>query len=371
MKASRITALGLVAAAALWIWSGHLLPRENAESDAAIRTSEAEGAKLFRVGVAETSLVPHSRKLVLSGRTEADRRVTLTARTGGVLTELRVRRGSAVKAGDIVAILSDEARQSQVAQARSLVMQRQAELEAKRPLIASGANPKLDLVNLQSQLDASKAALASAEAELDRGIVRAPWAGVVSDTMVEVGKAAFSMAGADICTIVALDPMLAVVEVSERRLAGLKVGDSAQVRLITGVTASGKVRFVSKTASQTTRTYRLEIELPNADGAIPDGISADVTIPLAPDRGDQRAALGAHVLVDRRSRGAHRRSRRPGRLPAGQCHRGRADRHVGRRHSGRRTRDRAGTGLRARRPARRGGSGGAIFGQPLDRAPQR
>ena len=281
MKASRVTALGLVAAAALWIWSGHL-PRESAESNAAIRTNESEGKKLFRVGVAETSLVPHSRKLVLSGRTEADRRVTLTARTGGILTDLKVRRGSAVKAGDLIAILSDEARESQVAQAKSLVMQRQAELDAKRPLIASGANPKLDLVNLQAQLDASKAALASAEAELDRGIVRAPWAGVVSDITVEVGKAAFSMAGADICTIVALDPMLAVVEVSERRRAGLKVGDTAEVRLITGVTASGKVRFVSKTASQTTRTYRVEIELPNADGAIPDGISADVTIPLAP-----------------------------------------------------------------------------------------
>jgi multidrug efflux system membrane fusion protein len=56
----------------------------------------------------------------------------------------------------------------------------------------------------------------------------------------------------------------------------------AEVRLITGETAHGKVRFVSKTASQTTRTYRIEIELPNADGAIPDGISADVAIPLAP-----------------------------------------------------------------------------------------
>src|ERR1700682_2057132 len=99
MKASRVTALGLVAAATLCILSGHLLPRESAESSAAIRTNEAEGKKLFRVGVTETSVVPHSRKLVLSGRTEADRRVTLTARTGGVLTELRVRRGTAVKAG--------------------------------------------------------------------------------------------------------------------------------------------------------------------------------------------------------------------------------------------------------------------------------
>jgi len=270
MKASRITALGLVAAATLWIFSGHLLPRETAESSAAIRTNEAAGAKLFRVGIAQTSVVPHSRKLILSGHTEADRRVTLTARSGGLLTEVRVRRGSVVKEGDIVAILSDEARVSQVAQAKSLVVQRQTELEAKKRLIATGANPKLDQVNLEAQLDAAKAAQAAAEAELDRGVVRAPWAGVVSDITVEVGKAAFSFAGADLCTIVALDPMLAVVEVSERKLAGIKVGDMAEVRLITGDTARGKVRFVSKTASQTIRTYRIEIELRNADGAIPD-----------------------------------------------------------------------------------------------------
>jgi multidrug efflux system membrane fusion protein len=281
MKASRVTALGVVAAATLWIFSGHLLPRETAQSDAAIRTSESAAKKPFRVGVTDARLGPHSRKLVLSGHTEADRRVVLTARTGGVLTELKVRRGSVVKEGDVIAVLSDEARISQVAQGKSLVMQRQAELEAKRPLIAIGANPKLDLVNLQAQLDAAKAALASAEAELERGVIRAPWAGVISDVTVEVGKAAFSFAGADICTLVALDPMLAVVEVSERKLAGIKVGDMAEVRLITGETASGKVRFVSKTASQTTRTYRIEIELPNADGAIPDGISAEVAIPLA------------------------------------------------------------------------------------------
>jgi multidrug efflux system membrane fusion protein len=281
MKASRITALGLVAAATLWIFSGHLLPRESAESNAAIRTNESEAKKLFRVGVTDTSVVPHSRKLVLSGHTEADRKVILTARTGGVLTELKVRRGSSVKAGDVIAILSDEARESQVAQAKSLVVQRQVELDVKQRLIATGAAPKLDLVNLEAQLESAKAALATASAELDRGVIRAPWDGVVSDVTVEVGKAAFSMAGADICTLVALDPMLAVVEVSERKLAGMKVGDRTEVRLITGETVSGKVRFVSKSASQTTRTYRIEIELPNRDGAIPDGISAEVSIPLA------------------------------------------------------------------------------------------
>jgi membrane fusion protein, multidrug efflux system len=182
----------------------------------------------------------------------------------------------------VIAVLSDEARESQVAQAKSLVVQRQTELDAKRRLIATGAAPKLDLVNLEAQLDAAKAALAAAEAERDRGVVRAPWAGVISDVMVEVGRAAFSFMGADIATLISLDPMLAVVEVSERKLGEIKLGDSAEVRLVTGATATGKVRFVSKTATQTTRTYRVEVELPNRDGAVPDGITAKVSLPLAP-----------------------------------------------------------------------------------------
>ncbi len=279
MKASRITAAGLVAAAGFWIFSGHLFPHDN-ESRAAIRPSEAAAQKLFRVAVEETSVVPHSRKLLLSGRTEADRKVMIVARTGGVLTELRVRRGARVQKGDVIAVLSDEARIAQVAQAQAMVTQRRAELDAKRRLIETGAMPKLDLVNLESQLKAAEAGLAAAEAERDRGVVTAPWAGLIADTTSEVGQAAFSMAGREIAQLVALDPMLAVVEVAERKLAGIKVGDQAEVRLVTGQSASGRIRFVSKSANQTTRTYRVEIEMKNPDGAMPDGITAEVALPL-------------------------------------------------------------------------------------------
>ena len=281
MKASRVTALGLVTAAGLWIASGHFLPHESAESRAAVRAPDSEAKPPFRVAVVEANVVPHSRKLTLSGRTEADKKVTVTARTGGVLTELKVKRGTAVKAGDVIAVLSDDARAAQVEQAKALVVQRQTELEAKRKLIATGATPKLDLVNLEAQLKAAEALLAAAEAERDRGILRAPWSGVVHDVSVEVGQAAFSFAGREIAQIVALDPMLAVVEVTERKLAGIKVGDPAEVRLVTGETVRGRIRFVAKTASQTTRTYRVEVELANPDSAIPDGITAEVSVPMS------------------------------------------------------------------------------------------
>src|SRR6202158_1847308 len=152
MKASRLTAVGLVAAAGLWIASGHFLPRETAESRAAIRVGEGEAKKLFRVAVAQTSVVPHSRKLTIAGRTEADKRVTVTARTGGILTGLRVKRGMWVKKGDILAIVSDEAREAQVARSQAMATQKSTELDTKRQLTLNGPLPRLQLVALETQL---------------------------------------------------------------------------------------------------------------------------------------------------------------------------------------------------------------------------
>jgi multidrug efflux system membrane fusion protein len=292
MKASRVAALGLVAAATFWISSGFLFPHKVDESKAAPVASEV-AQKPFRVSVMTADVVPHSRKLTLSGRTEADKKVTVAARSSGVITQLRVRRGSRVEKDEVIAILSDEAREAQVAQATALVTQRQTELEAKRKLIENGTMPKLDLVKLESELKIAEASLAATQAERERGVVRAPWAGLVTEVPVEVGQAAFSMAGREIAQIVALDPIVAVVEVAERKLAGIQVGEQVDIRLVTGQTATGKIRFVSKSASPSTRTYRIEVEASNPKGEIPDGITAEVAIPLVPVEAAQvpRSAL--------------------------------------------------------------------------------
>jgi multidrug efflux system membrane fusion protein len=280
MKAARFAAVGLVVAAVAWIASGHLFPHESAESRAAVQPAEAAQVKPFRVSVSEVRVEPRSRNLLLSGRTEADKKMMVTARADGTISELRVKRGSAVKEGDVIAVLSDEARESRVLQAKAMLMQRKTELAARMKLVEQGMLPKLEAVNLETQYKAAEAGLAAAEAERERSVIRAPWSGIVNDVPVEVGQAVLSFSGKEVAQIVSIDPVLAVVEVAERRLHGLNLGDAAEVRLVTGHAARGKIRFISKTASAATRTYRVEVEIPNADGYIPDGITAEVTIPL-------------------------------------------------------------------------------------------
>ncbi|MBX9846033.1 MAG: efflux RND transporter periplasmic adaptor subunit [Xanthobacteraceae bacterium] len=281
LKGSRITAVGLVAAAALWIVSGYLFPHDTSHGNAAPRPSEAAAQKKFRVSVVDTAVQPHSRKLVLSGRTEADKKVVIFARTNGLLEDLRVRRGSRVKKGEVMAILKVEDREALVMQAKAMLAQKRIELEAKRRLLLSNAVPKLELDNLEAQFKVAEAAVATAEAELGRSIIVAPWDGIVTEVS-EVGTAAFSFTGKEIVKMVGLDPVLALVEVSERNAARVKVGTTAEIRLANGLTRQGRIRYVSPSASESTRTYRVEIQMDNPDYLIPDGITAEATIPLEP-----------------------------------------------------------------------------------------
>ena len=99
-----------------------------------------------------------SRKLTLSGRTEADVRTMTVARTAGTVTALNVRRGSVVNKGDVLAVLSDEARESNVQQAEARVEQRQKEYDAKRVLVESGNLAKLGLAQYEADLKSAQAA---------------------------------------------------------------------------------------------------------------------------------------------------------------------------------------------------------------------
>jgi multidrug efflux system membrane fusion protein len=278
MNFSRILAVVIVVAATLWIGSG-VLGRTETPTEASAETAAPQTQALFQVAVISAKVEQHSRGLTLSGQTEADNRASGIARAIGSIVELKVKRGDKVNEGDVIAVLSDEARDAQVAQAEALVEQRRIDLEAKLKLIERGITAANEKNQLEAELRAAEASLAVAEAERERGIVLAPIAGVVSNAPMTTGQAV--EAGSMVAEVIALDPMLAVAEVAERQLGAIKVGDKADVRLVTGQKAEGTVRYVSPTASQGTRTYRVEVAIDNADHAISDGVTAEVEFRLA------------------------------------------------------------------------------------------
>jgi multidrug efflux system membrane fusion protein len=72
--------------------------------------------------------------------------------------------------------------------------------------------------------------------------------------------------------------MVFIGQVPEARIDLAKLGLNANVETVNGLQADGKVTFISATADAATRSFPVEIEVPNEDGAIRDGVTATAIV---------------------------------------------------------------------------------------------
>ncbi len=92
----------------------------------------------------------------------------------------------------------------------------------------------------------------------------------------EVGS--YLAIGGSCGSMIELDPLLIVGDVPETEASKLHVGAAATAQLVSGETLSGKIRYVASDADPQTRTYHLEIAVPNPRLAAKSGLSATVKI---------------------------------------------------------------------------------------------
>jgi multidrug efflux system membrane fusion protein len=275
----KVAAIAVLVVTAVWIGTGEFSSVGSAQVEApATPAAEATEtpAVLRTVAVVVPPRVDHARSIRLSGQTEADKRVTLAARAAGIIAELPIRQGEPVEAGDLILRLDAEGKEAAVETARQLLVQREAEANAAERLGQSGSLPRLQVDAARSALAQARSQLELAEADLARNEVRAPFAGTIDRITAEEGASIGQ--GGEIATLIRLDPIIAIGQVSEREIGFVSRGDSAEVRLVSGDTVEGRVRFVSRDANPQTRTYRVEVEVPNPDGQVPAGMTAEVTL---------------------------------------------------------------------------------------------
>lgn len=276
----KLAAVLVFAGAALWVGSGEFSSVGSAVTERQparpVEPAPAPVPILRTVAVVAPPRVEHARAIRISGVTEANRRTRLAARNAGIIAELPVEQGRTVKEGDIVLRLDAEGKAAAVEMARTMLTQREAELAAAERLARTGNMAKLQLDNARTALSAAKSQLETAEAELARNELRAPFDGLVDRVVVERGSTV--QQGAEVATILDLDPILVVGEVSERDLSMLRLGNGADIRLVSGTKVAGTLRYVSRDASAQTRTFRVEVAVANADNRIPAGMTAEITL---------------------------------------------------------------------------------------------
>lgn len=281
IKLHQVAAFLVLAGASAWVLTGEFSSVGSAAAETekpaepAPAPAPAEPA-LRTVAVVKVPQIKHARTIHVSGQTAADKKATLAIRAGGIVAEKPFGEGDHVKEGDLILAIDAAAKRAAVATAKQLLAQRESEAKAIERLAKGGSVPKLQADAVRSALAAAKSQLEGAQAELETTEVRAPFAGVIDKLDIE--KGASVMQGGPVATLLALDPILAVGEVSENDLAVIDVGDNAAMRLVNGQKLLGKVRYISREASAATRTFRVEVAFPNPDLRVPAGMTAEITL---------------------------------------------------------------------------------------------
>jgi membrane fusion protein, multidrug efflux system len=284
MNRSGLIAIIITVLAVAWMASGLLAPATQTP-DASAQGSDEVAVAIPRVRVASFEASKTPRVISLQGRTMADRAVTISAQTDGRLESVEVDRGDTVQEGDLLARIDIEDRQDRVAEAKALLAQRQIEFNAANSLTQRGFQSEVRLSQAKADLESAKAALERAEIELRHVEIKAPISGTVLRRMIEQGS--FMDRGDALIELVDLDPIKVVGSVPEAEVNALRLGQPADVVIADIELQHGTITFIAPQAEPDTRTFEIEVQLPNPEGRIRAGLTAELRLPIEGGRSHQ------------------------------------------------------------------------------------
>lgn len=231
-----------------------------------------------RVEVEQYNATNYQSKLMIQGQIEPWRRVSVSAQVEATVEALPVQQGQQVRAGEVLVKLSEEDRPAAVAQARARVRQLTAELKAAERLRSGNLVSESEQLRLESELSASEAALEQAQLALRHIQPTAPFDGVVNQRDAELGE--YVAKGQSLLELVQVDRLKVTGNAPQQSVAGLEAGQQVSVELLDGRTLDGRLSFVASAANTETRSFYVEVDVPNPDGLRVAGGSATMGISL-------------------------------------------------------------------------------------------
>lgn len=195
------------------------------------------------------------------GTVRAQLRVVVEAKMSGRVEKLPVVAGQRVKAGDLLVLLNAAEIQARLDQAEAIRQQAEADLQRFTTLLEQEAVTRSEFDAVQARHRVAQAAVSEAQTLLAYARVVAPFDGIITRKMADVGD----LAAPGRPLLEMEDPTRLRLEVSvpEALLGRLEQGSTVRVRVGTlDQDLTGEVSEIAPAADPGSRTFMAKIDLP-------------------------------------------------------------------------------------------------------------
>ena len=270
-----------VAIAALFVAAGAgvaLYPPSSTAADEKDKNAVQKPALTVTTAKPQTSRLPI--KLSANGNVAAWQEAVIGSESNGLrLTEVRVNVGDVVRAGQVLAVFSNDTVNADVAQTKAALLEAEAnaaEAAANagraRSLQTTGAISAQQISQYLTAEQTANARIASSRAQLAAQQLRlkytqvvAPDSGVISSRSATVGSVV--AAGTELFRMIRQGRLEWRAEVTASELLNLKPGTLAEVKAANGSVVTGKVRMIAPTVDPQTRSALVYVDLPATTGS--------------------------------------------------------------------------------------------------------
>jgi RND family efflux transporter MFP subunit len=220
--------------------------------------------------------VAHTATEEVVGTVRSKQRAVVEAKVSGRVLEYTATPGSMVKAGDLLAQLDVQEIQAKVDQARAMLDQAKRDFDRQKQLITSNATTRQEFDAADARVKIGTGAVSEAETMMSYAKVTAPFDGVVTRKLADVGDLA--MPGKPLLEIEAPTSLRFEADLPEAILDRVKLGAKMPVRLAKVV--EGIVSEISPVADPVSRTFNVKLDLPPTEG-LRTGQFGRVSVPVA------------------------------------------------------------------------------------------
>jgi len=199
----------------------------------------------------------------------------------GIVSDIRFESGDLVRRGQILLTLDASTERAQLAAATARRDRAQLEVQRARKLVATAAIPRAELDDAETQLATAAGEVEALAAQIDRKIVRAPFAGRLGIRNVNLGQ--YLNAGTVATVLDSVGAVYVDFSVAQDELARVAVGMPVRIT-VAGTTEviEGKVAAVEPTLDDLTRNAKLRASVPGEAKPLRPGMFVDVSV-ILPD----------------------------------------------------------------------------------------
>ena len=259
------------------LWLAVLLASSCHKKDEAIQSKQA--APAIAVQLTPATLEVHQAAEDVVGTVRSKLRAVIEAKVSGRLLQYLVAPGQMVKSGELLAELDVQEIRARREQARAMLDQAQRDLGRQQNLIASKATSQQELDAAAARVKVTTAGLNEAETMLGYAKVTAPFDGVITRKLADVGDLA--MPGKPLMEMEAPANLRFETDLPESLLDRVKPGAKLPVTIPTlSKPLQATVSEISPVADAVSRTFLVKLDLPDEAGLRP-GQFGRVAVPVA------------------------------------------------------------------------------------------